>query len=64
MSDRIKVAEYHAIYTNFWKLFFLIYIYPPPQYIIPSIWLQPRNVRLGWGWGWGWGLGVGDWDWG
>ena len=21
MSDKIKVAEYHAMYINFWKLF-------------------------------------------
>ena len=52
MSDRIKVAEYRAIYINFWKLlktFVLFFCIHTASMGKTSIWLQPRNVMLVWG---------------
>ena len=56
MSDRIMVAEYHAIYTNFCKLlknFF--FLYPTLQWVRPVSGYSPAmlgyvGVGLGLGW--------------
>ena len=44
MSDRINVAEYHALYINFQKLVKVIY-----KKEDCSIWIQPRRIKLGCG---------------